>query len=196
MHSAEYPYQHPAGMQKLIFIHSAIKQDKEDCMSTLTHFPASDGQPMLRGGFGTMFKVNNEASRGSVTVVAHTLAPGLLGEPPHRHTHEDETSCVLSGELTVRIGDETVTVGPGDIILKPRNMFHTFWNAGSETVRFIEIITPGGFETYVEELAKHIPRDGPPDMQAIVALAARYGIEFDFATLPALTAEREVQPGD
>lgn len=164
-------------------------------MPDLTHVPATGGPTIDLGGFGTTIKVRSEASGGSVAVVEHTLAPGLLGAPPHRHEREDETSYVLSGELTVRVGGETVTVGPGGIVVKPRGVVHTFWNAGAEPVRFVEVITPGGFESYFEELADLVPQDGPPDMGAIAALAGRYGMAFEFEAMPALMEEHGVRLG-
>lgn len=39
-------------------------------------------------------------------------------------------------------------------MLKPRGVPHAFWNKGPEPTRFIEIISPLGFEKYFEELAE------------------------------------------
>lgn len=150
---------------------------------------------MRIGGFGTRFKVETGAAGGSVAIVEHTLEPGLLGAPPHRHTREEETSCVLEGRLTVQIGDEVTTAGPGDIVVKPRNIFHAFWNGGPDPVRFLEVISPGGFERYFLELAELMPADRPPDMSAIGALAARYGMEFDLARMPALMQRHGLRLG-
>jgi quercetin dioxygenase-like cupin family protein len=146
-------------------------------------------------GFGTTVKVSSRDSGGSVALVEHTLAPGRLGAPPHRHDREDETSYVLAGTLTVQLGPDTVTAGPGDIVFKPRGVYHAFWNAGRDPVRFLEVITPGGFEAYFAELAPLVPTAGPPDLTAIAALAARYGLTFDFASMPALLAEHGVRLG-
>ena len=33
------------------------------------------------------------------------------------------------------LGDEVVEAGPGDLVFKPRNQWHTFWNAGDEPCR-------------------------------------------------------------
>ena len=42
--------------------------------------------------------------------------------------------------------------GPGDLIFKPRNQWHTFWNADDEPARILEIISPAGFEKHFAEL--------------------------------------------
>jgi quercetin dioxygenase-like cupin family protein len=153
------------------------------------------GELIQIGGFGTAYKVASGSTQGAAAVIEHTLAPGALGAPMHRHTREDEISCVLEGELTVRVGAEVMTAGPGAVVLKPRGIFHTFWNAGPEPARFLEVITPGGFEAYFRELRALIPESLQPDMGAIAALAARYGIEFDFESLPEIMREHGVSLG-
>ena len=150
------------------------------------HVRAGEGYVVDLKGFGTTFKVPAAATGGSVAVVEHTLPPGRLGAPPHRHRDEDEVSYVLEGELTVQQGGEVVTAGPGELIIKPRGIFHALWNAGSRTVRFLEIIAPAGFERYFAELAPLVPDNGPPDIEGIVALAGQYGLEFDMTAVPGL----------
>jgi hypothetical protein len=34
----------------------------------------------------------------------------------------------------------------GDLIFKPREQWHTFWNAGHPPARVVEVISPAGFE--------------------------------------------------
>lgn len=161
----------------------------------MTRVAADEGVRTRIGGFGAVVKVPGSATGGSVSIVEHTLEPGLLGAPPHRHAREDETSCVLQGRLTVQVGDEVATLGPGEIVVKPRGVFHAFWNAGEEPVRFLEVISPGGFEEYFAELARLIPADGPPDLEAVGALAARYEMEFDFARMAELAERYGVRLG-
>lgn len=156
---------------------------------------ATEGKRIAIGGFVTTVKVPSGVTAGSVAVVEHVLAPGLIGAPPHRHSQEDETSYVLKGELTVQIGEETAILGPGAMVVKPRGLFHTFWNAGAEPVQFLEVISPGGFEGYFEELARLVPSEGPPDMAGIAALGARYGMEFQFERLPELMQRHNLRLG-
>ena len=50
------------------------------------------------------------------------------------------------------LGDDVLEAGPGDLVFKPRDQWHTFWNAGDEPCRILEIISPAGFEKYFDEL--------------------------------------------
>lgn len=159
------------------------------------HVAAREGRTIQIGGFGIIYKIHSGDSGDSVSVVEHTLAPGLLAAPMHRHGNEDELSYVLEGEITIQQGEVITTAGPGSYVLKPRGIFHTFWNAGATTARLIEVITPGGFERYFAELEPLISSAGPPDMGAIVALAARYGLEFDLGSVPRLVQQHGVRLG-
>ncbi|CAN5675037.1 hypothetical protein BH23ACI1_BH23ACI1_12310 [soil metagenome] len=77
-----------------------------------------------------------------------------------------------------------MTAGPGSYVLKPRGQWHTFWNAGDTDLRFIELIIPGGFDGYVARLSPMLQAAGTPDPAAVQSLAAEYGIEFDFDSVP------------
>ena len=80
------------------------------------------------------------------------------------------------------LGGEIVVAEPGDLVFKPRDQWHTFWNAGDEPARILELISPAGFERYFDELIEL-----PEPMPATIApVAARYDLEIDFATIPAL----------
>ena len=146
------------------------------------HIRSEEGEAFSIGGLSAVIKVRGEAT-GGVSIVEHSLPPGYLGAAPHRHRNEDETTYVLEGELKVQLEETILKVRPGEFVHKPRGGLHAFWNAGEETVRFLDVITPGGFETYFEALAKLVPVEGPPDIEAILALAESYGLEFDLTHL-------------
>ena len=83
------------------------------------------------------------------------------------------------------LGEEVLEAGPGDLVFKPRDQWHTFWNAGDEPCRILEIISPAGFERFFDELvdmggsAQAAPED-------LGALAERYGLEIDPGSIPGL----------
>jgi mannose-6-phosphate isomerase-like protein (cupin superfamily) len=157
-----------------------------EMLNTPTYLPPGAGDAVWIGSFGTIYKVPGDATGGAVAVVEHVLGPRQLGAPLNRHSREDEISYVLEGELTVQQGDRTDTAGVGGTIVKPRGVFHAFWNSGDTPLRFLEVIAPGAFAQYFRELAPLLQREGPADLAAIGALASRYGVEFDFASMPEL----------
>jgi hypothetical protein len=63
--------------------------------------------------------IESRDSGGSVALVEHILAPGVLAAVVHWHSREAEYSVVLEGQLGVL----------QDIVLKLRGHWHTFWNA-------------------------------------------------------------------
>ena len=115
------------------------------------------------------------------------MPPHALAAPLHRHSREDEYSVVLEGRVGALLGDDVVYGQPGDLIFKPRGEWHTFWNAGEEAARLLELISPAGFEGYFEELTE-LPQELDRDerVKTIAATAERYGLEIDFASVPAL----------
>jgi hypothetical protein len=108
-----------------------------------------------------------------------------LAAPLHRHTREDEYSYVLEGTLGALLGDEVVTAGPGTWVFKPRNQWHTFWNAGAIPCEIIEIISPAGFENFFRELAE-VYASGEPDLARFGELCGRYALEMDPESVPGL----------
>lgn len=135
---------------------------------------------------GVHFLLESGTTGGGFALVEHTLPPRALGAPVHRHANEDEYSYVLEGRLGAQLGDEVIEAGPGELVRKPRGQAHTFWNAGDEPLRFLEIISPGGFEGYFRELAPFLAAG---DHAGVEEVAARYELEIDFSTIAAL-AER------
>ena len=121
-------------------------------------------------------------SGGGFSLVEHLMPPHALAAPVHRHTLEDEYSYVLEGRVGALLGEEEVFGGVGDLIFKPRNQWHTFWNAGDTPARILEIISPGGFEEAFREM--HALGDDL-DPETMSGIAARYGVEADFErTMP------------
>jgi mannose-6-phosphate isomerase-like protein (cupin superfamily) len=148
-----------------------------------------DGKAGRLGSIGVRFMVQGDETGGGFSLVEHPMPPRALAAPLHRHSREDEYSFVLEGRLGALLGDEVVYGEPGDLIFKPRGQWHTFWNAGTEPARILEVISPAGFERYFEELVELLEQAGPPDPNVLAALAARYGLELDFESLPRLTQE-------
>jgi len=148
-----------------------------------------DGKAGSLGSIGVRFMIDTEETfNGGFSLVEHPMGPRKLAAPLHRHTREDEYSYVLEGRMGALLGDDVVYAGPGDLVHKPRDQWHTFWNAGDEPCRILEIIAPGGFEKFFDELvdATEASGGGKPDPVWLDALGARYGIEFDYSAIPGI----------
>ena len=145
----------------------------------------SDGKAGFLGSIGVRFMIDGEDAGGDFSLVEHPLSPRALAAPLHRHSREDEYSFVLEGRMGGLLGDEVVEAGPGDLVFKPRNQWHTFWNAGDEPCRILEIIAPGGFERYFEQLADMVAAM-QLDPDDLAALSERYGLEMKPETIPEL----------
>ena len=113
-----------------------------------------------------------ETHAGGFSLVEHPMPPRALAAPLHRHSREDEYSYVLEGRMGALLGDDVVYAEAGDLVHKPRDQWHTFWNAGDEPCRILEIIAPGGFEDFFDELvdagptARRSPSGWPPSAPA------------------------------
>ena len=129
------------------------------------------------------FMISADESGGGFALVEQVMAPRALAAPLHRHSREDEYSYVLEGRVGALLGDEEVFGGAGDLIFKPRDQWHTYWNAGDTPARLLEIISPGGFEEAFREIDDTL--EGEPDPSQIAEIAGRYGCAVDFErTMP------------
>ena len=123
------------------------------------------------------------------------MSPRALAAPLHRHSREDEYSYVTEGRVGALLGDEVLVGGPGDLIFKPRNQWHTFWNAGDEPARLLEIISPAGFEGFFAELDE-LGGALQADPEALADLSARYGLEMQPDSVPGLLERFDLRMGE
>jgi mannose-6-phosphate isomerase-like protein (cupin superfamily) len=152
-----------------------------------------DGKYVDFDGLGARFMAWAEETGGGFSLVEHPIEARSLCAPLHRHSREDEYSFVVEGRMGAQLGDDVVIAETGDFVFKPRDQWHTFWNPDDAPCRILEIISPGGFERYFDELGETLASVDLSDAEAVGAaiggLAARYGLEFDPESVPRLCAE-------
>lgn len=148
--------------------------------------PVDGGERIWDGPIDTTVKIPASATHDGLSITEMAVAPGFM-VPPHTHATWDEWSYVLFGRIGARIGDDEFTADPGSWILKPRGLMHTFWNAGPEPARVIELLTPGRFEWMFREMADMV-RSGELTEDALDALAAKYDTEVSMDWVPDLAA--------
>ena len=155
----------------------------------------NDGKEGSLGSIGVRFMIDGSEADERFSLVEHPISPRALAAPVHRHTREDEYSFVLEGRMGALLGDDVVEAGLGDLVHKPRDQWHTFWNAADEPCRILEIIAPAGFEDFFREL------DGlggaiVADPEELARLNARYGLEMRPETVPELLDRFGLQLGE
>ena len=62
---------------------------------------------------------------------------------PHHHVKTEEIYYILSGQGSMRVGEEIRGVGPGDAIAIPPGAAHQITNTGADTLKFLCCCAPG-----------------------------------------------------
>lgn len=155
----------------------------------------SDGKVGFLGSIGVRWMIDGEEAGGDFSLVEHPMPPRALAAPLHRHSREDEYSYVLEGRMGALLGEEVLEAGPGDLVFKPREQWHTFWNAGDEPCRILEIIAPAGFERFFGELdALGGALQASPE--ELAALNERHGLEMQPDSVPSLLERFGLRMGE
>jgi mannose-6-phosphate isomerase-like protein (cupin superfamily) len=154
-----------------------------------------DGAEGFLGSIGVRFMIDGNEAAERFSLVEHPMSPRALAAPLHLHTREDEYSFVLEGRMGALLGDDVVEAGPGDLVFKPRNQWHTFWNAGDEPCRILEIISPAGFENFFRELSD-MGGAINSDPDELTALGERYGHYFKLESVPELVERFGLRVGE
>ena len=155
----------------------------------------SDGKLGFLGSIGVRFMIDGAEADERFSLVEHPMSPRALAAPLHRHNREDEYSWVIEGRVGALLGDEVLIGQPGDLIFKPRHQWHTFWNAGDEPARILEIIAPAGFERFFRELSD-MGGAINADPDELTALGARYGHYFKLESVPELVERFGLRIGE
>ena len=155
----------------------------------------TEGAEGFLGSIGVRWLIDGAETGERFSLVEHPMSPRALAAPLHLHTREDEYSYVLEGRMGALLGDDVVEAGPGDLVFKPRNQWHTFWNAGDEPCRILEIIAPAGFENFFRELAD-MGGAINADPNELTALGERYGHYFKVESVPELVERFGLRIGE
>jgi uncharacterized cupin superfamily protein len=119
--------------------------------------------------FGLASRALGRATGGrGIGCSLYEVPPGRAAFPHHYHCANEESVYILSGEGTLRIGSETVSVGPDDYASFPvgPGQAHQLLNTGSVPLRYLCFSTLHGTDVV-----------GYPDSRKIAALAYGPGSE-------------------
>ncbi|MGA7520884.1 MAG: cupin domain-containing protein [Acidobacteriaceae bacterium] len=108
-------------------------------------------------GFSTIaFKVLPRETAGGLFLIEHTNLRKGGGPPLHLHYSQEEYSYVMGGAFLFQVGDQRVTLHPGDSVLGPRRVPHTFTVTSDTPGHILIAFTPAGqMEDYFRVGEKH-----------------------------------------
>jgi mannose-6-phosphate isomerase-like protein (cupin superfamily) len=145
-------------------------------------------------GLKNRYLIESSDTDGRFALIEHRIPPRTLAAPMHWHEREDEYSYVLSGRMGAQIGDDVVEAGPGELVVKPRGIPHAFWNSGDEECVLLELISPGEFAGYFDEIAPILSGEGPPDFEQLAEIQQRYALTMDRGSIGSLIEQHQLQP--
>jgi quercetin dioxygenase-like cupin family protein len=93
-------------------------------------------------------------------VVEAEVGPGV-SPPLHRHDFGSESFYVIEGRMRVLVGDDELTIGPGEIAQIPQSTPHSFLTL--EYTRVLDIIAPAGLWDFFVECGRPAPEQRAPD---------------------------------
>lgn len=143
---------------------------------------AGEGEAHWWTGELATIKVTGDETDGHMSLV-EILAPAGVQIPVHVHHNEDEGFWVLEGELTFHLDGEAIKAGPGDFLLGPRGVAHTY-TVDAGPARLLFVFAPAGMEGFIRESGVPArertlpPADVQPDMDVLIALTGKYGLEL------------------
>jgi quercetin dioxygenase-like cupin family protein len=107
------------------------------------------GEVLTRRGRRAEVKV----SRDELVLFEFEMAPDTDGAGPHFHRQHVDSFYVLDGELEITVAGETIRARSGELVHAPPEVVHSFKNASSEPVRFLNLHTPGmRFDEYIRRM--------------------------------------------
>jgi mannose-6-phosphate isomerase-like protein (cupin superfamily) len=138
----------------------------------------ADGEGRAYWFFDALAVIRTPAST-SPAVIEMTVSPGG-GAPLHVHPSLDDSFYLLDGQLAMRCGEHTFLARPGDYVVLPRGVPHTFRVLGSQPARMLQVHQDDSFLRFIQ--ATGIPADTP-------TLPASTQLSIPFEDMPRIAAE-------
>lgn len=133
------------------------------------------------GGDEVIIRATSEQTLGALFAVDIRMPPG--GGPPVMHRHDPgEVYYVRAGEFTFYVGEASgvrrMTAVAGDVVPLAGGTPHTIRNESTMDAIAFVVHAPGAPMEGFARSAAALAADGPPSVDAVLAVAARNGIEM------------------
>lgn len=108
------------------------------------------------------------------TIIEMTVGAGG-GAPLHVHPDLDDSFYLLGGQLAMRCGDHAFVVRPGDYVVLPRGVPHTFHVLGDEPARMLQVHQDDSFMRFIRAV-------GLPATEPALPAETALSVSFDDMT--------------
>jgi len=146
--------------------------------------PPSEGRTIAIVGDVYRFLATGEDTDGKYALFEAIVGPGG-GPPPHVHSREEEGFYILEGEIRFMIDGKPVVATAGMFANLPVGIPHSFKNETSRPAKMLILLAPAGLENMFFEIGMPVPQGAtavpPPtkeDMEKLLAVAPKYGVEI------------------
>ena len=146
---------------------------------------ASNAPSFELGAFSVTAMVSGKDTAGTLAILETPMAPHVLAGPLHTNNNEDALWYVIEGEIGAQVGDKVFREGAGAVVFAPKGVPHTYWNPGEVAAKYLEVVWPAGLEHFVAGLS-HVIEDGDDPREGVARIAAAFGIDLDWDSLPVL----------
>jgi mannose-6-phosphate isomerase-like protein (cupin superfamily) len=135
-----------AGLQSFIVTQALAQSPAMPSAASLHVVGAGEdrsGQPHSLGFSSILFKVPASETNGGLFVIEHMHLKGG-GPALHVHLRQEEWFYVMEGEVAFQVGEQRLALHPGESVLAPRLVPHTFSPVGETPARMIIAFCPAG----------------------------------------------------
>jgi quercetin dioxygenase-like cupin family protein len=138
---------------------------------------AHEGKILNVGSLQLTIKATGVETGGRFTLVEITVPPYFSDGWPHFHQQTTESIYLLQGMLAVTLGEETMVVRQGAVIVVSPQQVHRFWNPTAIPATYLAFFTPAGIEEYFEALSEVGQTEAtwpPSDLARLLNLGMTY----------------------
>ena len=130
------------------------------------------------GALQLNFLLDGDDTNNTLVMFELVVPPNAKVPAPHYHVAVDEVLYGLEGVLTQTVGEATRELKTGDKCFIPRGTVHGFTNKHEVTAKALCVLSPAAIgPAYFREIADVINAGGPPDLQRVLAIMQRHGLE-------------------
>lgn len=143
----------------------------------------NEGEAFWLLGMLQTIRIGRDDTAGKYGLI-EIVVPAGVGSPWHIHPEEDEWFYVLEGEITFWVADRRLSLKAGSFAFGPKGVPHTFYAEGAGA-RALVGFAPMQFEGFLREVGEPAPErvlppplEGPPDVQRLMEIGKRNGLEI------------------